>query len=163
MDARQTSSPAIMRSVVGIATPTTREDGAWLALPPGRGGFAGDLGALLRGEFVGASSAALEPAGAAGRPALGRGGLLGIADGLGDDLMRELVGIARALGCASEHGAGRWCIARAGNIDHLLATPVRLWVIGTVHRRVNREELPRGARTDSRTGHCARRRPRPCS
>ena len=42
--------------------------------------------------------------------------------------------------CAVAHSVST--IARAGNIDHLVATPVRLWVIGTTHRRVPREELP---------------------
>ena len=42
--------------------------------------------------------------------------------------------------CAVAHSVST--IARAGNIDHLVATPVRLWVIGTVHRRVPRGELP---------------------
>ena len=42
--------------------------------------------------------------------------------------------------CAVAHSVST--IARAGNIDHLVATPARLWVIGTVHRRVPREELP---------------------
>ena len=42
--------------------------------------------------------------------------------------------------CASAHAVST--IARAGCIDHLVATPVRLWVIGAMHRRVPREELP---------------------
>ena len=42
--------------------------------------------------------------------------------------------------CASAHAVST--IARAGCIDHLVATPVRLWVIGAIHRRVPREELP---------------------
>ena len=45
-----------------------------------------------------------------------------------------------APGCAVAHSVST--IARAGNIDHLVATPVRLWVIGTIHRRVPREEFP---------------------
>ena len=42
--------------------------------------------------------------------------------------------------CASAHAVST--IAHAGCIDHLVATPVRLWVIGAIHRRVPREELP---------------------
>ena len=45
-----------------------------------------------------------------------------------------------APGCAVAHAVSS--IARAGCIDHLVATPVRLWVIGAMHRRVPREELP---------------------
>ena len=45
-----------------------------------------------------------------------------------------------APGCAGAHAVST--IARAGNIDHLVATPVRLWVIGAPRRRVTREELP---------------------
>ena len=33
-------------------------------------------------------------------------------------------------------------IARVGDIDHLVATPVRLWVIETKYRRVPREHFP---------------------
>ena len=35
--------------------------------------------------------------------------------------------------CASAHAVST--IARAGCIDHLVATPVRLWVIGVIHLR----------------------------
>ena len=45
-----------------------------------------------------------------------------------------------APGCAVAHSVRT--IARAGVIDHLVATPVRLWVIGAVDRRISREELP---------------------
>ena len=45
-----------------------------------------------------------------------------------------------APGCAVAHAVS--AIARASNINHLVATPVRLWVIATVNRRVTREELP---------------------
>ena len=45
-----------------------------------------------------------------------------------------------APGCAVAHSVRT--IARAGVIDHLVATPVRLWVIATVDRRISREELP---------------------
>ena len=45
-----------------------------------------------------------------------------------------------APGCAAAHSVST--IARAGCIDHLVATPVRLWVIGAIHRRVPCEELP---------------------
>ena len=45
-----------------------------------------------------------------------------------------------APGCAVAHAVST--IARAGCIDHLVATPVRLWVIGAMHRRVSREEFP---------------------
>ena len=44
-----------------------------------------------------------------------------------------------ASNCAVAHSVST--IRRAGNIDHLVATPVRLWVIGTIHRRFTREEL----------------------
>ena len=33
-------------------------------------------------------------------------------------------------------------IARVGDIDHLVATPVRLWVIETKYRRIRRERFP---------------------
>ena len=33
-------------------------------------------------------------------------------------------------------------IARVGDIDHLVATPVRLWVIETKYRRIPREQFP---------------------
>ena len=42
--------------------------------------------------------------------------------------------------CAIAHSVRT--IARAGVIEHLVATPVRVWVIATVNRRVTREELP---------------------
>ena len=44
-----------------------------------------------------------------------------------------------APGCASAHSVTS--IPRAGGIDHLVATPVRLWVIGTKHRPIPREQL----------------------
>ena len=46
-----------------------------------------------------------------------------------------------APGCAVAHSVST--IARAGVIDHLVATPVRLWVIAAIDRRVSREELPK--------------------
>lgn len=42
--------------------------------------------------------------------------------------------------CAVAHSVTG--IARAANIDHLVATPVRLWVIGTQYQPVPREQLP---------------------
>ena len=45
-----------------------------------------------------------------------------------------------APGCAVAHSVST--IARAGVIEHLVATPVRLWVITAIGRRVSREELP---------------------
>ena len=45
-----------------------------------------------------------------------------------------------APGCALAYSVST--IARAGVIDHLVATPVRLWVIAAIDRRVFREELP---------------------
>ena len=51
--------------------------------------------------------------------------------------------IERALaapGCAVAHSVKT--IARAGVIDQLVATPVRLWVIAAVDRRIHHEELP---------------------
>ena len=45
-----------------------------------------------------------------------------------------------APGCAVAHSVS--AIARASVIDHLVATPVRLWVIAAVDRRSSREELP---------------------
>ena len=44
-----------------------------------------------------------------------------------------------APGCAAAHSVRT--IARAGVIDHLVATPVRLWVITAIDCRVSREEL----------------------
>ena len=44
-----------------------------------------------------------------------------------------------APGCAAAHSVRT--IARAGVIDHLVATPVRLWVITAIDWRVSREEL----------------------
>ena len=44
-----------------------------------------------------------------------------------------------APGCAVAHSVRT--IARAGVIDHLVATPVRLWVITAIDWRVSREEL----------------------
>ena len=60
-------------------------------------------------------------------------------------------GAATSTGHAIEHALAAPCcavahsvstIARNGCIDHLVATPVRLWVIGAIHRRIHREELP---------------------
>ena len=45
-----------------------------------------------------------------------------------------------APGCAVADSVS--AIARASPIDHLVATPTRLWVIGTIDRPVPREELP---------------------
>ena len=45
-----------------------------------------------------------------------------------------------APGCAVAHSVS--AIARADVIDHLVATPVRLWVIAAVDRPVSHEELP---------------------
>ena len=42
--------------------------------------------------------------------------------------------------CAVAHSVT--AIARIGDIDHLVATPVRLWVIETKYRRVPREHFP---------------------
>ena len=42
--------------------------------------------------------------------------------------------------CAIAHSVT--AIARVGDIDHLVATPVRLWVIETKYRRVPRERFP---------------------
>lgn len=44
-----------------------------------------------------------------------------------------------APGCAVAHSVST--IARAGVIEHLVATPVRLWVITAIDWRVSREEL----------------------
>ena len=43
-------------------------------------------------------------------------------------------------GCAVAHSVGS--IARAGNIDHLVATPLRLWVIETKYEDVRRDQFP---------------------
>ena len=93
--------------VFWLSLTSAHESRVLLGAPPVRGGFAGDLGVFLRGEPVGTNSTALEPAGAPPRRALGSRGLLGLADGLLDDLVCELVGIAQALGLASEHGVGQ--------------------------------------------------------
>ena len=45
-----------------------------------------------------------------------------------------------APGCAVAHSVST--IARAGVIDHLVATPVRLWVITAIDRSIPREEIP---------------------
>ena len=45
-----------------------------------------------------------------------------------------------AANCAVAHSV--ITIARVGDIDHLVATPVRLWVIETKYRRVPRERFP---------------------
>ena len=45
-----------------------------------------------------------------------------------------------AANCAVAHSVTT--IARVGDIDHLVATPVRLWVIETKYRRVPRERFP---------------------
>ena len=45
-----------------------------------------------------------------------------------------------APGCAIAHSVTS--IARFGDIDHLVATPVRLWVVETKYRRVPRERFP---------------------
>ena len=42
--------------------------------------------------------------------------------------------------CAIAHNVS--AIAKNAEIDHLVATPVRLWVIATKHRSVPREQLP---------------------
>ncbi len=54
---------------------------------------------------------------------------------------RDAIELALAApGCAVAHLVST--IAHAGVIDHLVATPVRLWVITVVDRRISREELP---------------------
>ena len=45
-----------------------------------------------------------------------------------------------APGCAVAHSVRS--IARAGTIDHLVATPLRLWIIETKHDDVPRDQLP---------------------
>ena len=77
------------------------------------------------------------------------GGPLAIAGGIVLTIAAFLAGRAlgrsRASGLEKHHSAcARRAIehARAGTIDHLVATPVRLWVVGAVDRGVNREELP---------------------
>lgn len=92
------------RVVVALAPPRVC---LGLGLPARLGPLARDRGPLLGAEPVGARPPALEPAGATPGRALGSLSLLGLADGLGDHLMRELVRVARALGGASKNGAGR--------------------------------------------------------
>ena len=46
--------------------------------------------------------------------------------------------------CAIAHSVTG--IARVGDIDHVVATPARLWVIETKYRRVPREHLPEALR-----------------
>ena len=43
-------------------------------------------------------------------------------------------------GCAVAHSVKS--IARSGTIDHLVATPLRLWIIETKHEQVPREQFP---------------------
>ena len=57
-----------------------------------------------------------------------------------DQTTRAIEHALAAPGCAVAHSVRT--IARAGVIDHLVATPVRLWVIAAVDRRLSREELP---------------------
>ena len=57
-----------------------------------------------------------------------------------DDTARAIEHALAAPGCAAAHAVS--AIARAALIDHLVATPVRLWVITVVNRRVPRDELP---------------------
>ena len=73
---------------------------------------------------------------------LGRGGASGLEEHAAAASTRDAIESALvAPGCAVAHSVST--IARAGVIDHLVATPARLWVIGTIDRRVPREELPR--------------------
>ena len=123
-------------------------------LAAGGGGLAGlCLGFGLRqmidappGELVGplaiVGGIALAIAASVVLRALRRDGASGIKKDVGAAVStRHAVEHALAApDCAVAHSVST--IARAGNIDHLVATPVRLWVIGTVHRRVTREELP---------------------
>ena len=57
-----------------------------------------------------------------------------------DDTARAIEHALATPGCAAAHAVS--AIARAGLIDHLVATPVRLWAIAVVDRRVPRDELP---------------------
>ena len=57
-----------------------------------------------------------------------------------DDTARAIEHALAVPGCAVAHSVRT--IARAGLIDHLVATPARLWVIAAVDRRISREELP---------------------
>ena len=74
--------------------------------------------------------------------ALRRGGALTLQrdEGLAASTRHAIEHALAAPDCAVAHAVST--IARAGTIDHLVATPVRLWVIAVVHRRVPREELP---------------------
>ena len=123
-------------------------------LAAGGGGFAGlCLGfGLCRmidappGEMVGplavAGGFALAAAAFVVSRALRRNGVSGLGKDVGAaaSTRHALEHALAAPGCAVAHSVST--IARAGNIDHLVATPARLWVIGTMHRRVPREELP---------------------
>ena len=74
--------------------------------------------------------------------ALRRGGAFGLEKhgGAAPSIRDAIEHALAAPGCAVAHSVS--AIARASSIDHLVATPTRLWVIGTIDRRVPREELP---------------------
>ena len=73
---------------------------------------------------------------------LGRGGAVRLdkAEGAAASTRHAIEHALAAPGCAVAHSVRT--IARAGLIDHLVATPVRLWVIAAIDQRVCREELP---------------------
>ena len=73
---------------------------------------------------------------------LGRGGPLRTEkdNGAAASTRHAIEHALAAPGCAVSHSVST--IARAGVIDHLIATPVRLWVIGAMHQRVRREAFP---------------------
>ena len=76
--------------------------------------------------------------------ALDRSGASGLEKHRGSPAASTRDAIEHALaapGCAVAHSVST--IARAGVIDHLVTTPVRLWVIAAIDRRVSREELPK--------------------
>ena len=64
---------------------------------------------------------------------------LGKNNGQATPTRRAIEHALAAPGCAAAHSVRT--IARAGVIDHLVATPVRLWVITAIDWRVSREEL----------------------
>ena len=140
----------------GVAPTDPRQTRSLPGVPlaAGGGGLAGlCLGLGLRqvidalpGELAGplavAGGIALAVAAFVVSRGLWRDGASGLTKGAGPAVStRHAIEHALAApGCAVAHSVST--IARAGTIDHLVATPLRLWVISTTHRRVPREEFP---------------------
>ena len=107
--------------------------GQMLDAPPG----------TMAGPIAIASGIALAIAAVLVLRTLDRSGASGLEKHRGSPAASTRDAIEHALaapGCALAYSVST--IARAGVIDHLVATPVRLWVIAAIDRRVSREELP---------------------